>query len=196
MSLGIISPLHSGHFLFFSKIIITLLYFFLIWDFIQSGVSNKDKTKPDFPRDVKEYRAFLTAIINKAKDDENDFSFGMLNAITDGQIVFGLLGIDDKASYISDRAIVIFRYEKRGHEQEQDDTTQETTQEQEQEDTPPKNDQDTVHEIPQQQKQDDMPQESGQEQEQDETAQKTDQVEKKTGTETTHKKTRPGKTKK
>lgn len=89
----------------------------------KGGHSSQDKVKPDFPRDVKEYRAFLSAIIDKAKDEKNDFSLEKLKEITEGKIVFGLLGIDDKSSYLSDRAIVIFRYQERGQEKKQDDTT-------------------------------------------------------------------------
>ena len=37
------------------------------------------------------------------------YHFDKLERIADGQVVFGLLGIDDKVSYLSDRAIVIFR---------------------------------------------------------------------------------------
>lgn len=72
--------------------------------------SNQDKAAFDFPRDVKEYRKFLKAIIYAAIVEKDGFYFEKLKDITDGQIVFGLLGIDDKSSYLSDRAIVIFRY--------------------------------------------------------------------------------------
>ncbi len=76
--------------------------------------SNQKKAEFDFPRNVKKYREFLKAIIDTAIDEKNGFFFEKLKDITDGQIVFGLLGIDKKSSYLSDRAIVIFRYEKKG----------------------------------------------------------------------------------
>ena len=71
----------------------------------------KDKEDYDFPRDVKEYREFIRAIVKvfRNKEDKEYIYFESLKDIKEGEIVFGLLGIDDKASYLSDRAIVIFR---------------------------------------------------------------------------------------
>jgi hypothetical protein len=87
--------------------------------------SSQDRVEFDFPRDVKDYRQFLKDIIDKARDEENDFFFEKLKDITDGQIVFGLLGIDHKSSFLSDRAIVIFRYQESNPEQKQNEPVEE-----------------------------------------------------------------------
>jgi hypothetical protein len=76
---------------------------------------------------VKDYRKFLKDIIDTAKNDENDFFFEKLKDITDGQIVFGLLGIDHKSSFLSDRAIVIFRYHEATQERGEKDPLEENS---------------------------------------------------------------------
>lgn len=89
-----------------------MLFYFGVFPFlVVKKEENKDKADFDFPRDMKEYREFIRAIVNtfRNKEDKNYIYFESLKDITDGQIVFGLLGIDDKASYLSDQAIAVFR---------------------------------------------------------------------------------------
>lgn len=106
-----------------------MLFYFGVFPLLFVGIgeekkeenSSHDRAGFDFPRDVKDYRKFLKDIIDMARDEENDFFFEKLKDITDGQIVFGLLGIDHKSSFLSDRAIVIFRYQESIPEQIQTD---------------------------------------------------------------------------
>jgi len=69
---------------------------------------DRDPASPDFPRDLTKYREFLSGII-AAERAGNAFRLGRLSEIENGEIVFGLLGIDPGASRRSDRAIVVFR---------------------------------------------------------------------------------------